>query len=102
MKYLVSHDYLDTTPISLDKILEMAFDPKTENHYAGYLNYVLSNAKRILKTIGKNLNDVEFNIHQNGCIHPFGEGGHSYSERFYTWVDEKDLPPFPDNIQKAR
>jgi hypothetical protein len=92
---------MDAVPVSLDRILDMAFDPQTPEDYAGYLIYVLRTAKRILGTIGRTIETVDFAIHENGCIHPFGEGGHPYCENFYTWVDDKDLPPFPDEIQKV-
>lgn len=83
-KYLVSHDYMDTVPVSLDKILDVAFNPETPDNYADYLIYVLRTAKRILGSIGRTIENVDFAMHENGCIHPFGEGGHPYCENFYT------------------
>lgn len=102
MKYLVSYDFLDTVPINFNKIVEMAFDAKTSNHYASYLTCVLRRAKKMSEVTGGTTDNIEFSIHQNGCIVPFGEGGHPYCENFYSWINEKELPPFPEQFPKAR
>jgi hypothetical protein len=98
-KYYVSIDFEDTKPITYQDIVYMAFDSKTENEYADYLQYVLKQAKRLTATVGQEVTDVDFGIHETGCIVPFGCGSfHPYSKNFYTemWLR------LPDNIQKAR
>ncbi len=100
-EYLVSHDYLDGVPIELSQIFEIAFDPQTPDDYAGYLLYVLQKASTVVKTLSNTLDSVQFTVHPNGCILPFGEGGHSFCLNFFSWVKQDQLPPFPDEIQKA-
>ena len=87
-KYLVSIDFTEVAPISYASLLSRAFDPGTPDEYADYLKSVLENAARILPSIGRQIETVEFGMHATGCIVPFGEGStHPYSRHFYTWMD---------------
>jgi len=88
MKYLVSHDIMDTVPIPLKTILRIAFDACTNDDYADYLLFVLEQAKSRTASVGQTIEEIEFYIHENGCIHPFGLGGHEYCMHFYTLVDD--------------
>ncbi|HEV8079544.1 MAG TPA: hypothetical protein VGP43_02445 [Chitinophagaceae bacterium] len=99
--YYVSIDFDKTKPISLEEIQQIAFDSKTDDGYADYLQMVLNNAKGSLSKIdGECLNEIEFGIHESGCIIPFGESSsHPYARKnFYKPLEEviQELPPLPE------
>jgi hypothetical protein len=96
MKYYISIDYTETKPIAYSHLVALAFGASTDNDYADYLQYVLSKAKRI----ANNVEEIQFSIHETGCVVPFGEGSyHPYSKNFYSWVE---LPDFEIDPRKAR
>ncbi len=81
----VSHDSADMKPISLKELTKLAFDSKTPEDYADYLNFVLKRATAAVKATGTPLKRFKFRIHENGAVHPFGEGTcHPYCKNFYT------------------
>ena len=103
MKYYnVSIDFTQAQPIPYQNIIEMAFDPNTENDYADYLQYVLKKAKQATGIVKETIQDVQFYIHKTGCIIPFGEGSfHAYSKNFYKLAPESELPNIPFDRRKA-
>ena len=80
----VSHDNGDMRPITLKDLCNLAFDTNTPNDYADYLNCVLERATAAVKATGTPMKRFKFRIHENGAVHPFGEGGHPYCGNFYT------------------
>jgi hypothetical protein len=95
IKYVyISHDCDEMKPISIQDLCSLAFDIKTDNHYADYLNYVLERATECINQTGTRLDKINFRIHENGAVYPFGEGGHPYCINFYTRVNVNDLPDF--------
>lgn len=104
IKYVyISHDSEEMKPISLQELTSLAFDSKTDNDYADYLNYVLMSATEAVTQVGTSLNKIEFRIHENGAVHPFGEGTcHPYCVNFYTRINVSDLPDTETDARKAR
>ncbi len=74
MKIFTSIDSNETSPITYDQLLSMAFHPATPDEYAAYLTGVLVKARQIASTLHFNIISMEFGIHQSGFVVPFGEG----------------------------
>ena len=84
--WISSQDAADAVDISLDELCKRAYDPKTPADYADYLHFVISIAKDFADTEYP-LEKLVFAINENGCVHPFGIGGHPYCVNFMTWVE---------------
>ena len=65
-------------PISIEALLQIAYDANTASPYADYLHGLLVRAQKLVKSFKGKLEDIEFIIDPvTGDVHPFGEGGYN-------------------------
>lgn len=97
-QHFLSLDFQDANPISVDDIYQMATNKNTANDYRSYLQYVLSSARRALNQTKADLQSIRFRIQDNGCIIPFGEGGHPYCKNFHAEIPGLELSTLTMNL----
>ena len=82
MTVYTSIDFLDTKPIETGTLINMSNSPDIDPSFAEYIKGVLTKAKAVAESVGETFDSIKFEIHQTGCIVPFGES--AYTHNFLT------------------